>query len=186
MTLMYQIRPADVAAGARYLAHHHHGIKQQLRRNQIISAIAFAVALLGGGFIVSPSLRTLFFALAVVGGIIWAFAYGYFAREQYIRRVVNLATDNKDDFIRTITLDVVDDGIATASELGTGKLNWAAIQQIDVDENYVYLILPSVNVLTIPRRAFSDADMLQQFLTMLRSRTAPAAPAMTAPVKAID
>jgi hypothetical protein len=113
-------------------------------------------------------LTDLVFAFA--SAVIAFFVMGFLLRYSYIERFVNITSDGKPDFIRTITMSLEEDGITSTSDLGSGKLLWSALQQIDEDSNYIYLALPSATLLVIPKTSFPDSKRAQDFFTAVSAR----------------
>jgi hypothetical protein len=165
MTISYRLRKTELTAAAKYIAAKNASVRNQLLWTPIISAIAVAITIFFLGLSSWGRIRSADLAFAFVSAIIIYFVTGFLFRYSYIERFIKIASDGQSDFTRTITMSLEEDGIASTSDLGSGKLLWSALREIEEDDKYIYLALPSANVVVIPKTSFSDDKQAQDFFT---------------------
>jgi hypothetical protein len=170
VTVSFQLRPHDLAAAARFIANHNASIKAQLVRAQIVCALLAGAALLVlAWFSTGGSLRLVDVVFAL-GAALVAYVFAvYYLKRNYIQRVVALASDKNPKFQRNMQYTIEADGLAAVSDLGTSTIHWSAIQHLDEDASYIYLSLPGVNTILIPKSAFPDSAQQDAFAKTLRS-----------------
>ena len=173
MMVSFHIRTPDLAAAARYIAEHHPGIKAQLRRAEIVTALLAGVAFFGFVWFVTRGQLRLKDLLFVLGTAVAGYFFArYFLKRNYIQRVVALASDKNPNFQRAMQYTIGAEGLASVSDLGAGTIHWSAIERMDEDASYIYLTLPGVNTILIPKSAFRDAEQQAAFAAALRSHLA--------------
>jgi hypothetical protein len=169
VTVSFQLRPHDLAAAARYIADHHASIKAQLVRAQIASALAAGGVLLALAWFRTGGRLRLVDIIVALGAALVAYLFAvFYLKRNYIRRVVALTSDKNPNFQRNMQYTIEADGLAAVSDLGTSTLHWSAIQRMEQDPTYIYLSLPGVSTILIPKSAFLNADQQEAFATSLR------------------
>lgn len=163
-----------MAAAARYIANHHSSIKAQFVRAQIVSALVASGVLLVVAWFTAGGRFRLVDILFALGTALVAYLFArYYLKRNYIQRFVALVSDKNPNFQRNMQYTIEPDGLASISDLGAGTIRWSAIQRMDEDPSYIYLSLPSVNTILIPKRAFLDIDQQEAFTKSLCSHLTP-------------
>jgi hypothetical protein len=146
--------------------------RRQLRNTRIMTSVMTAVSglavfsYLDGGFPPSP----VHLAITAIGvaAALW-FSPGSLHKAQ-LRRVQRLFDEEGSQRQRLgpTTIELRPDGVAVASPLGASLLAWAAISEVVVRPDYLFLHIDSLSALIVPRRAFADAAEFERFADAAR------------------
>jgi hypothetical protein len=169
VTITYRLFTADLVAAAKYIAVKIPSVKRQIIITPVIASIVAGAIILYLGYFGWGRLRVEELIFALVSAIFAYIFARFLAMSSFVGRFTKIASDGKPNFTRSITMSLEEAGIVSTSDLGTGTLFWSAIQEIDEDNRYIYIVLPSANVALIPKSAFSDQSQIEPFIANLKS-----------------
>jgi len=167
MHLTYQLREEDMAAYARHAATVPGKIRALLRRNELLFAVIYATVLTITLLFIVHIRLPITLTIAVITTILFYFVYKPVAVSRYVSRVIKLSSTGNSFQVRNCSLDIAEDGLHTASELGTATIFWSSIQRTEETPDYVFLIVQNVNAVIIPKRAFATSTAFQEFHEMI-------------------
>ena len=170
MSINYQLHAADFDAGARYLMKNHSIIRRQFIRTEITALVTAIVMVLILPYFVFREQYLLTVLISAVLMTVYFIWFRYYIRQSYIKRFTKISTDNNPQFSRNVSLQLTENGISSQTELGTGELFWSAIQRVDQDDTYIYLVLSSPNLMMIPRDKFQSPDACNSFIQVIAGR----------------
>jgi len=168
MPIHYQLRATDFDAGARYLMKNNQLIRQQFIQTEIASITTGMIMILILPYFVFRAQYLLIVLISAVLMTGFFFGFRYYIRKNYIKRFTKISTNDNPDFSRNVSLQLTDNGIASTTDGGTGELFWSSIQSVDEDGRYLYLVLPSPNLIMIPKSAFTSTSSADSFQKTIR------------------
>jgi hypothetical protein len=172
MFVSYVLCTEDLSAAAKYLAKSNPELREQFTRAQSSFVSVFVIIAVVFSYVFFRAYSLLAFAgfaVALVGSF---FLFRYYIYSDYVKRFTKVTTNGSEQFQRSITLQLHETGIESVSDLGTGQLYWSSVQKIDVDAQYIYIMLPSANVVVIPISAFGNEADRAAFVSYIQEKVA--------------
>jgi YcxB-like protein len=108
----------------------------------------------------------------LVAGIIFFIRYPSYRRSEIINHIKKSFSESENEgFLGEQKFDVSMQGMLYTGRTSESKINWSAIHKVAQNDKYIFLYTSSINAITIPRNAFSDAKMEKGFLEMIHANS---------------
>ncbi len=164
------------------LFHYEHS--PYFRRNMLIVRILlsllviflpFAVVFLVFGktrYFTNPAAPIAAVIACLIGGIFFFIRYPAYRRADMVNQIrKSFREGDNEGFLGEQKFDFSPQGILYTGQISESKIKWSAINKVVQNEKYIFLYTSSINAITIPRNAFSDAKMEQEFLEMVHEQS---------------
>ncbi len=117
------------------------------------------------------------FTFLVVAFPVVAFSHWYFDNRRTKQIVREAVSDEKPDRGQLGRHKIVlnGKGIIESTAVGESKTSWAGVDRIEHDNEYVYIYISPVSAHVIPKRAFTSAQVADNFYQLARISKAAAA-----------
>ncbi|MBI2934416.1 MAG: YcxB family protein [Chloroflexi bacterium] len=168
MHVDFELTSGDIVALNLHL---YDNLPKLRRRRQLLRFVApaFWLAIMGTFFALrrTPVTEHLWNILPLLlFGILWLVFYPAFARWNFKKAISRMYP--QDAPVRKLRMAIVPDGISVTSPGGHRLTPWKEIQQVEVMEDYVYILTDSRAAHVVPRRAFPDQPAFDSFAKNVR------------------
>ena len=185
MELEYDLTYDDHLALRSYLMHEFDLARRTPLRTVATAVIAAAFVLYAVTRPAGTSPTRLFVEFGVgLSAVAFLLRAGHFFRKRILDRTLReeVYGGGPTEHMRLI---LEPDSLATQSEWSSGRVLWAAVRDIGQTDTHIFMMLPSGEVMIVPKRAFDSAQHVQAFLDelhRLRAEAAGTASAASTPV----
>jgi len=155
-----------------------------LQRNMLISRIITTVLVVIAALAATYLLlgRTRYFddvpayiaaiVASLAGGAILFIRYPSYYRAEIINSLKKSFLEGENEgFLGQQKIEASAQGMVYTNQAGESKINWAVINRVAQNDKYIFLYTSSMNAITIPRSAFSDTKVEQEFLEMVHEHS---------------
>jgi hypothetical protein len=165
MVVEYERTIEDFIEFNLYHISHSPSMRRQILIGRGMGAFLVFLLLLGASYLFDRRLTVLAYITALFTSTITFFLFPLFHHMETVRALRKAASegDNRAVLGRQI-ISLSSDGISAQTQAGESRLNWSSIDRVAQSDKSIFLYISSTSALMIPKKAFSTAQTLQEFL----------------------